>query len=99
MSAGPPPSAPSRRPPAAFTPRLTLCLFYVFGLFFLFALLLVTPTLVDAFQHLPAEADDRELELAQQIAQQTIRPRLGIALAGSVIATAVGAYTKKLPGL
>ena len=99
MSAPPTDPSPRRRVSTTFTPRFTLSLFYLFGFFFLFALLLVVPALVEAFQQLPAESTPQDLEIASEVARETLRPRLGIAVAGSLLATALGAYTNSLPGM
>ncbi|MCH2173324.1 hypothetical protein MK489_21330 [Myxococcota bacterium] len=93
---------PARRRSAAqpFKPRFTLSLLYLLGSFFVFALLLVTPALLEALQTLPEHlSPEEELEVARSIARDTLRPRLGIAIAAAILTVGIGAYTQRLPGL
>ena len=84
---------------ASFQPRFALSVLYLGGFFFLFALLLVVPALVDAYQDLPPGTEEEQLAVAKDIASEVIRPYLWIAIAGSVFATALGLHFNALPGL
>jgi hypothetical protein len=91
---------PRRRRPAPFEPRFTLGLLYLGGFFFLFALLSVAAPLWELWQSLPpgAEGDEEALARATELARQSVRPRLWIALAAALVTTALGAYAGVLPG-
>jgi hypothetical protein len=94
----PPPGSPGQ--PSRFQPRFTLGLLYVAGFFFLFCLLWVAPPLLDLFQRLPPGATpEEEQRMASELARRVVQPRLGIAFAAALVATAVGAYAGILPGL
>ena len=84
---------------ATLQPRFTLSLFYLAGFFFLFALILVAPELIDAYQNLPPGTQEEDLAIARDIASEVVRPRLWLAIAASVFATALGLYFNVLPGL
>ena len=84
---------------SAFRPRFTLSLLYLFGFFFLFALLLVIPELIGAYRNLPPGTGDEQLDIAREIAKETILPRLWLAIAASVFATTLGVHYDVLPGL
>ncbi len=84
---------------APFQPRFTLALLYLGGFFFAFALLMVIPALVTAFGRLPPGPAQEDMELATEIARQVIAPRLWIAFAAAVAATAAATYAGFLPGL
>ena len=84
---------------SSFQPRFTLSLFYLVGFFFVFALTLVVPELIDAYQHLPPGSEEEQLAVAQEVARVALRPRLWLAIAASVFATALGLYFNVLPGL
>ena len=84
---------------SGFQPRFTLSLFYLFGLFFLFALVLVIPELIYTYQHLPPGTEEEHLETARDVAKDIVRPRLWFAIAAAVFTTAIGLYFNVLPGL
>lgn len=90
---------PRRRPPA-FEPRFTLGLLYLTGFFFLYALLIVAPPLWELWQSLPpgAAEDEQALAQARELARETVRPRLWIAVAAALLTTALGSYAGVLPG-
>ena len=95
-----PGSEPYYRPVrSAFQPRFALSLFYLFGFFFLFALLLVVPELIDAYRHLPPASEEEQLAVAREISKEIVQPRLWLAIAASVFATAIGLHNNVLPGL
>ncbi len=101
MSAPP----PVRRPPPSFAPRFTLSLIYLFSFFFLYCMILAAPALVEVFKGLPPQIDSdvaaqQAAEEAARVAvKDAIQPRLWLAVAASVLTTAVGAWRKFLPGL
>ncbi len=74
-----------------------MSLIYLFGFFFLYCLLLIAPALYEVAQTLPPGPEQEEV--AKRVAQQSIQPRLGIAIAASVFTTTLGAHFKVLPGL
>lgn len=82
--------------PAQFRPRATLGLVYFFGFFFLFAFLLVAPTLWDGYQRV--SADPEQWEPAQRAVQEAMRPRLLIALGLATAVTLIGGRARLLPG-
>ena len=84
---------------AAFQPRFTLGILYLFLFFCVFAMALVVPVLVDTYRHLPPGTDEEQLEIMREIARESVRPRLWIAIAASVFATALGAHKGVLPGM
>ena len=90
---------PRRRPPT-FEPRFTLGLLYLFGFFFLYCMFLVAPALWELWQTLPpgSEEDEQALAQARELARETARPRLWIALAAALATTALGSYAGWLPG-
>jgi len=88
-----------RRPAPAFRPHFTLALLYLFSIFFVFCLLFVAPPLIETFRSLPPGAAQEDLELAARVAQETIQPRIWIALAAAVVTTGVAAWAGVLPGM
>ncbi len=91
---------PLRRRPVPFEPRFTIGLLYLGGFFCLYALLLVAPPLWELWRTLPPDAEPSQEDLARaaELARQTLRPRLWIALAAALLTTALGACTGALPG-
>ena len=88
---------PRRRPPSSFQPRFTLGLLYLVVFFFLFCFLLIAPALIEVLRTVPVGPEQEEA--ARRVAQETVRPRLWIALAAAVLAVGLGGYTGVLPGL
>ena len=84
---------------STFQPRFTLSLFYLVGFFFLFAMVIVVPDLLDAYRQLPPGTEEEQLAVAREVASEAIQPRLWLAIAASVFATALGLYFNVLPGL
>jgi len=72
---------------------------YLAGFFFLFALILVIPALVETYLARPPGTEEEQLAIARDVASQVIRPRLWIAIAASVFGTALGLHFNLLPGL
>ena len=85
------------RPPRSFQPRFTLSLLYVAAFFFLFCMVLVAPSLYEVWQTVPAGPEQQEE--AKRLAQEVVQPKLRIAFVAAVAATALGAYTRVLPGM
>lgn len=79
-----------------FEPRFTLSILYLFGFFFLYCMLLVSPALIDVLQNVPTGPEQEEA--ARRVAQETIRPRLWIAGLGAALTTVGGVYYRVLPG-
>jgi len=96
-------SRPSSPPPyyrktgAAFQPRFTLSVVYLFGFFFLYCLLLVSPSLVGVLRDVPPGPEQQAI--AEKVVREAVRPRLWIAVVLSVVTTALGAHYRVLPGL
>jgi hypothetical protein len=87
-----------RRSPGTegFRPRGSLGLVYFFGFFFLFLFLLAAPTMWQ-FRH--ANPDDPEQKAAlERAVQETVQPRLWIAVGLAVVATVAGGRLRLLPG-
>jgi hypothetical protein len=80
-----------------FRPRASLGILYLFGFFFLFAFLLVAPTLWHVLKTTPVSPEQEEL--AKQAARQAMSlPRLLIALGLAAGVTLVGGRLRLLPG-
>lgn len=78
-------------------PRFTLYMLYLVGLFFVYALLLILPEMLDALDRLPPGTDPDAF--AQQAAHQAAGPRLLPAFGLAFVTVALGAYYRVLPGL
>lgn len=100
-----PPSRPpgSRRRSTPFRPRFTIMILYVGAFYFLFALLLVLPALLDALAQLPPGGETptpEELELARDVSRGALSGgKVYVALFAALAATALGAWRGLLPGL
>ena len=86
---------PSRQSPY-FRLRATLGLLYFVAFFFLFAALLIAPTLWQGYQRV--SADPEQWESAQLAVQAAMRPRFWLALALAATATVAGGRFQLLPG-
>ncbi|MCH7709900.1 MAG: hypothetical protein IH884_15540 [Myxococcales bacterium] len=87
--------AQSRRP--TFRPRFTLGIFYLLGVFFLYAMLLVMPEMIQALKTIPPGPEQQEA--VTNMLQANMRPRLGIALVAAIATVLWGAVKGWLPGL
>ncbi|TDI25757.1 MAG: hypothetical protein E2P06_04070 [Acidobacteria bacterium] len=87
--------AQSRRP--TFRPRFTLGIFYLLGVFFLYAMLLVMPEMIQALKTIPPGPEQQEA--VTNMLQANMRPRLGIALVAAIATVLGGAVKGCLPGL
>jgi len=92
------PSPRSSRPPA-FQPRFTLGLFYLFGFFLLYCLLLVAPLLWSMAEPATPGQQEERTQAVAEATRQAIRPKLPIALLAALATTALGARARVLPGL
>jgi hypothetical protein len=86
-----------RKPRTTFQPRFTLSIFYLFGLFFVYCLLLVSPSLIDVIRNVPTGPEQQAI--AKEIVRESVRPRLWIAMLLSAVTTTLGAHYRVLPGL
>ncbi len=85
-------------PRASLRPQFTVVMLYLFGFFFVFALALALPALIRTFLSLPPEAQ-QDLELAKRVTRDALRERLPLACGAAVLATGLGAWSRRLPGL
>lgn len=91
------PPRPSRRRPHPFRPRFTITLFYLFGIFVLYALLLAAPALIEVFETIPPGPEQQAA--AERVTQDALRaPRIWIVAGLALITTAIGTRTGWLPG-
>jgi len=88
--------SPSTRAAPAFEPRFTLSVLYLAFFFFVWALILVLPEMLEALSRL-APGDDPEAA-GKAAAQSAAQGRLWIALALSLASTALGTHFGVLPG-
>ena len=87
---------------AAFRPQFTLLVLYFFLFFVFFCFVLALPDLVAGARALPPSSGpltDAEREAGARIAAAALRGKLPLALAATVAALALGAWTRALPGL
>lgn len=80
-----------------FRPSFTLGILYLFGFFFVYCLLLVSPSLFEVLRTVPIGPEQEEV--AKRVAQEVVRPRLPIALLLSALSTVAGAHFGLLPGM
>ena len=97
------PSPSQKHPPyyrkvgTTFRPRFTLSILYLFGFFFVYCLLLVSPTLLEIIESVPTGPEQEEA--ARVAAQEAIQPRFWIAIVAASLSTVLGAHYRVLPGL
>ncbi|MBW2273189.1 MAG: hypothetical protein JRG96_07950 [Deltaproteobacteria bacterium] len=72
-------------------------MFYLLFFFFAFGLLLVAPELLEILRDVPPGPEQQTL--AEEAVHAAIRPRLPVAAALALLATALGGYYQVLPGL
>ena len=87
--------AQSRRP--TFRPRFTLGIFYLLGVFFLYAMLLVLPEMIHALKTIPPGPEQQAA--VTEALQANMRVRLGIALVAAIATVLLAAVKGWLPGL
>jgi hypothetical protein len=91
----PPPPTRRRAPP--FRPRFTITLFYLFGFFVAYGLLLAAPALIEVLDKIPPGPEQEEA--AKRVTQDALRaPRIYIVAGLALVTTAVGARFGWLPG-
>jgi hypothetical protein len=92
---------PSRS--AAFRPRFTLTLVYLFGFFLLYAMAFALPDLIAGAQELgpgPGELTPEEEERAREVARNALSGgRLLIAVGASVLTVGFALWRRVLPGV
>jgi len=93
------PGPHSHPPPAAFAPRFTLSLLYLFAFFLSYCLLFVTPELWLLLR--PAGPDEAAAveAAASEVARRAVAPRLPIALAAALASLFLATRAGWLPGL
>ena len=92
----PQPQTPRAHRPS-FRPRALVGLLYFAALFFVFAMILILPELLPLLDAMPPGPDQEAL--AAEVARDAVRPRLPYAFLLAMMATALGAYYRVLPGL
>jgi hypothetical protein len=91
------PLPPPRRRASPFQPRFTITLFYLFGFFVLYALLLAAPALLEVFEKMPPGPEQEAM--AKRVTQDALRaPRIWVVAGLALITTALGARAGWLPG-
>ena len=78
-------------------PRMTLGIVYVLVFFFLYALALAGPALHQVLVSMPPGPEQEAM--AEEVAREAVRGRLGIALVASLLTVAGAGYAKLLPGI
>jgi len=86
-----------RKTGAAFQPRFTLSILYLFGFFFLYCLLLASPSLIGVLRDVPPGPEQQVI--AEKVVRERVRPHLWIAVLLSAATTTLGAHYELLPGL
>lgn len=85
--------------PATFQPRFTLSLLYLFGLFFVYCLVLIAPELSGLVEPAAPGQEEAVKQAAAELARQAVRPRLPFAFAAAVLTLLLGSHYGFLPGL
>ncbi len=97
MSDPRPPSPPRRKPAPVFRPRFLLSLMYLAAFFVFYCFVLMAPELFEVLQSVPTGPEQERL--AEQVARETLAPRLPVAIALSLATVGLAAYYQRLPGL
>jgi hypothetical protein len=84
-------------PRARFEPRFSLSLMYVFACFFLYALLLAAPALLEVWRSVPAGPEQQAA--AERAAREAVSGRLVFAFLAALVTVAGLAYWNALPGM
>ncbi len=90
-------SLPPRRPRPTFQPRFTAAILYFLLLVLLYSRLLIAPELYEVWQTTPPGAEQEAR--ANEVARETVGPRLPLAVALAIATVAAGAHYGFLPGL
>jgi hypothetical protein len=88
------PTTPRRRAPS-FRPAFTLSLLYVVIFFFVYALLMVLPQLLDLLSSMPPGPEQEQA--AARVARESTHPLAAFLL--SLATTALGVHFQLLPGM
>ncbi|MBW2313634.1 MAG: hypothetical protein JRH10_05525 [Deltaproteobacteria bacterium] len=88
--------APNRRPPAMPRPFFTLAIVYIFGFFFVYALALVAPALLEVMRELPPGPEQQAA--AERAAFEAASGKIGLAFVLSLATVVLGVWSQKLPG-
>jgi hypothetical protein len=88
---------PPPRGGAAFRPRFTLTILYFFALLLLFCAAVATPALLEVLRSTPPGPEQEAI--AREAARRAVGPKLPIAALAALVATAIGARARILPGL
>jgi hypothetical protein len=88
---------PVRSRPPSFQPRFTLGIFYLFGLFFLYSMLLVLPEMIDVLETVPTGPAQEQAAL--EATRAAASERMPWAFVGSIATVLIGAKQGWLPGL
>jgi len=81
---------------ATFRPRFTLTILYFFAFLLLFCAALAAPALTEVVRTTPPGPEQEAI--AREAARRAVGPRLPIAALAALVATAIGIYTRVLPG-
>ena len=78
------------------TPHATLAILYLFAFFLLYCAVLVAPALWQVLTSVPTGPEQQAA--AEQVARDTLRPRLLFAFLAALASVAVGTWKRLLPG-
>ena len=77
-------------------PHATLAILYLFAFFLLYCFILVAPALWQVLVSVPPGPEQQAV--AEQIARETLRPRLLLAFLAALASVAFGTWKRILPG-
>jgi hypothetical protein len=77
-------------------PFFTLAIVYIFGFFFVYAMALVAPALLDVMNSLPPGPEQQQA--AERAAYEAAQGRIGLAFLLSLATVVLGVWAQKLPG-
>ena len=87
---------PRRRPPVVPRPFFTLAIVYIFVFFFLYAMALVAPALLEVLRTMPPGPEQQAA--AERAAYEAASGRVGLAFLLALGTVVLGVWSKKLPG-
>jgi hypothetical protein len=88
---------PSRRSTPVFQPRFVLSLLYLLAFFVFYCFVLMAPELFEVLREVPTGPEQQKI--AEEVARETIAPRLPIAIALALITVGSLGYAQRLPGM
>jgi hypothetical protein len=88
---------PKRNSAPVFQPRFVLSLLYLAAFFVFYCFVLMAPQLIEVLNTVPTGPEQQEL--AEQVARETLAPRLPIVIALTLVTLGVLGYYQRLPGL